>query len=99
MIKVAKRTLINNRRSKYTLPTNTKLYPAQWNWDSAFIALGYSNFNLNFIGENQFSVNVNGDNTLNQIIKFLSENNLEVVNMTNETNRLEELFLKLTNKN
>ena len=38
------------------------------------------------------------DNTLNQIIKFLSENNIEVVNMTNETNRLEELFLKLTNK-
>ena len=48
IIKIAKRTLINNRRSKYTLPTNTKLYPAQWNWDSAFIALGYSNFNLNY---------------------------------------------------
>ena len=47
-IKIAKKTLINNRRSKYTLPTNTKLYPAQWNWDSAFIALGYSNFNLNY---------------------------------------------------
>ncbi len=48
IIKAAKRTLIKNRRSKYTLPTNTKLYPAQWNWDSAFIALGYSNFNLNY---------------------------------------------------
>ena len=60
--------------------------------------LDYSNFNLSFISENQFSVNVNGDNTLNQIIKFLSENNIEVINMTNETNRLEELFLKLTNK-
>ena len=47
-IKVAKRTLINNRRLNYTLPTNTKLYPAQWNWDSAFIALGYSNFNLDY---------------------------------------------------
>ena len=47
-IKEAKRTLINNRRLNYTLPTNTKLYPAQWNWDSAFIALGYSYFNLNF---------------------------------------------------
>ena len=23
-------------------------YPAQWNWDSAFIALGYSYFNLDF---------------------------------------------------
>ena len=28
--------------------TNNKLYPAQWNWDSGFIALGYSYFNLNF---------------------------------------------------
>jgi len=47
-IKEAKRTLINNRRLNYTLPTNTKLYPAQWNWDSAFIALGYSYFNLDY---------------------------------------------------
>ena len=47
-IKFAKKTLIYNRRSNYTLPTNTKLYPAQWNWDSAFIALGYSNFNLDY---------------------------------------------------
>ena len=54
--------------------------------------------NLNFISENQFSVNVNENTSLNQIIKFLSDNNIEVVNMTNETNRLEELFLNLTNK-
>ena len=47
-IKEAKRVLINNRRLNYTLPTNTNLYPAQWNWDSAFIALGYSNFNLDY---------------------------------------------------
>ena len=38
----AKRTLLGNRRRGYTLPTNNKLYPAQWNWDSAFIALGLS---------------------------------------------------------
>ena len=44
----AKKTLIGNRRRGYTLPTNNKLYPAQWNWDSGFIALGYSYFNLNF---------------------------------------------------
>ena len=47
-IKKAKRVLLGNRRDGYTLPTNNKLYPAQWNWDSAFIALGYSYFNLNF---------------------------------------------------
>ncbi len=48
LIKNAQKTLLNNRRNGYTLPTNNKLYPAQWNWDSAFIALGYSYFNLNF---------------------------------------------------
>ena len=48
LLKIAKKTLLKNRRSTYTLPTNSKLYPAQWNWDSAFIALGYSYFNLSF---------------------------------------------------
>ena len=47
-INKAKKTLLGNRRKGYTLPTNNKLYPAQWNWDSGFIALGYSYFNLNF---------------------------------------------------
>ena len=47
-IKKAKKVLLCNRKKGYTLPTNSKLYPAQWNWDSAFIALGDSYFNLNF---------------------------------------------------
>ena len=47
-INKAKKTLLGNRRRGYTLPTNNKLYPAQWNWDSGFIALGYSYFKLNF---------------------------------------------------
>ena len=47
-IDIAKEVLKNNRRSGYTLPTNNKLYPAQWNWDSAFIALGYSYFNMDY---------------------------------------------------
>ena len=48
LLKNAKKILLENRRSGYTLPTNNKLYPAQWNWDSAFIALGYSYFNLDY---------------------------------------------------
>ncbi len=47
-IEIAKEVLKNNRRSGYTLPTNNELYPAQWNWDSAFIALGYSYFNMEY---------------------------------------------------
>ena len=44
----AENILLNNRREGYTLPTNNKLYPAQWNWDSAYIALGYSYFNKEY---------------------------------------------------
>ncbi len=33
-----------NDRGGYTIPTS-KLYPYQWNWDSAFTALGLSTFN------------------------------------------------------
>ena len=47
-IDIAKEVLKNNRRSGYTLPTNNELYPAQWNWDSAFISLGYSYFNIEY---------------------------------------------------
>ena len=32
--------LRRNDRGGYTVPTATGLYPAQWNWDSCFVALG-----------------------------------------------------------
>ena len=50
-IEEAKKILLGNRKKGYTLPTNNKLYPAQWNWDSAFIALGYSYFNIDYAFE------------------------------------------------
>ena len=60
--------------------------------------IDHAKFNFKFLSEHLISVNVNKDNSLNQIINFFSENNIEVFNLTNETNRLEELFLNLTNK-
>ena len=33
--------ITRNDRGGYTVPTS-KLYPHQWNWDSAFTALGIS---------------------------------------------------------
>ena len=47
-IKLAKKVLLGNKKKGYTLPTNNKLYPAQWNWDSGFIALGYSHFKFKY---------------------------------------------------
>ncbi len=37
--------LIKNWKDGFTIPTS-KLYPFQWNWDSGFISLGHSYFNL-----------------------------------------------------
>lgn len=39
----ARAILIGNDRGNYTVPTHG-LYPFQWNWDSAFVALGFATF-------------------------------------------------------
>lgn len=39
----ARDILIRNDRGGYTVPTHG-LYPFQWNWDSAFVALGFAEF-------------------------------------------------------
>ena len=41
----AREILTRNDRGGYTIPTDG-LYPYQWNWDSAFAALGFATFNL-----------------------------------------------------
>ncbi|MFQ5887130.1 MAG: trehalase family glycosidase [Candidatus Hydrothermarchaeales archaeon] len=40
----AKAVLEKNWTGNYTMPS-TSLYPHQWNWDSGFIAIGYSTYN------------------------------------------------------
>lgn len=39
----AQEILRRNDRGGYTVPTHG-LYPFQWNWDSAFVALGFAEF-------------------------------------------------------
>lgn len=41
----ARAILLGNDRGGYTVPT-AGLYPYQWNWDSAFAALGFATFNI-----------------------------------------------------
>ncbi len=41
----AQKVLRKNDRGGYTVPTNG-LYPYQWNWDSAFAAYGFAQFDL-----------------------------------------------------
>ena len=42
---MAKKVLQGNDRGGYTIPTKG-LYPYQWNWDSAFAAYGFSEFDI-----------------------------------------------------
>ncbi|MBY3306776.1 MGH1-like glycoside hydrolase domain-containing protein [Rhizobium laguerreae] len=41
----AKRILAQNDRGGYTVPTD-RLYPFQWNWDSAFVAMGFALYDV-----------------------------------------------------
>ena len=43
MIEQARAILRNNDRGGYTVPMH-RLYPFQWNWDSAFVAMGWATF-------------------------------------------------------
>jgi len=42
----AREILLANDLGGYTVP-NKNVYPFQWNWDSAFVALGFAEFDLN----------------------------------------------------
>ncbi|MGV1908293.1 MGH1-like glycoside hydrolase domain-containing protein [Agrobacterium cavarae] len=41
----ARDILIANDRGGYTVPTD-RLYPFQWNWDSAFVAMGFAAYDI-----------------------------------------------------
>lgn len=44
-VAAARAVLAANDRGGYTVPT-AKLYPFQWNWDSAFVAMGFATFDI-----------------------------------------------------
>lgn len=45
MRKRAREILATNDRGGYTVPT-ARLYPFQWNWDSAFVAMGFATYDV-----------------------------------------------------
>jgi glycogen debranching enzyme len=45
LISQAKAILLANDRGGYTVPTSG-LYPFQWNWDSAFVAMGFATYDI-----------------------------------------------------
>jgi len=59
--------------------------------------LSSENFDIKKIDDSTFSVQANKGTNLNLIFDFFDHEGIEILSMRNETNRLEELFLKLTN--
>ena len=59
--------------------------------------LSSNNFDIKKIDDATFSVQANKGTNLNTIFDFFDNEGIEILSMRNETNRLEELFLKLTN--
>ena len=57
-----------------------------------------SPFAIKILDKFQISVEINKSQNLNEIFAYLNENKLNILSMRNETNRLEELFLDLTEK-
>jgi len=55
------------------------------------------NFKIIKIDDSTLSVQANKGISLNTIFNFFNEYSIEILSMRNETNRLEELFLELTN--
>ena len=54
-------------------------------------------FDIKKIDDATFSVQANKGTNLNSVFDFFDKEGIEILSMRNETNRLEELFLKLTN--
>ena len=65
--------------------------------DKLFEIPSSDNFKIMKIDDSTLSVQANKGISLNTIFNFFNENNIEILSMRNETNRLEELFLELTN--
>ena len=59
--------------------------------------LSSENFDIKKIDDATFSVQANKGTNLNSIFDYFDQEGIEILSMRNETNRLEELFLKLTN--
>jgi ABC-2 type transport system ATP-binding protein len=59
--------------------------------------LSSEKFEIKKIDDATFSVQANKGTNLNSIFDFFDQEGIEILSMRNETNRLEELFLKLTN--
>ena len=58
-----------------------------------------SAFNIKLIDESTLEIELDEQSQMNSLFKLLTENNIHVLSMRNKTNRLEQLFMCLVDKN
>jgi ABC-2 type transport system ATP-binding protein len=56
-------------------------------------------YRIQLIDESTLEVDVSKNQSINELFRLLSENDIEVLSMRNKANRLEELFLRLVDNN
>lgn len=59
----------------------------------------FSIFNIKIIDESTIELSLDEKNHINALFQLLTEHNINILSMRNKTNRLEQLFLCLVNKN
>ena len=55
--------------------------------------------NISIIDENTCEVSLSTDSSINQLIEELSKQGIKVKSLKNKTSRLEELFIRMVDKN
>ena len=58
-----------------------------------------SPFEINAVDENTLEINLQEKSQLNELFKLLTKHNIQISSMRNKTNRLEQLFMCLVEKN
>ncbi|MDH5736274.1 MAG: ABC transporter ATP-binding protein [Gammaproteobacteria bacterium] len=88
--------------------TSMRKLLAQLNMETFVLYLDNHNHNLpqsipgcelRIIDDQTMEVDIENSNSLNQVFKTLSDNNIQVLSMRNKSNRLEQLFMFLVDKN
>lgn len=58
-----------------------------------------ANFNIELVDDSTLEVCIDKDSSINSVFQLLSDKNIHVLSMRNKTNRLEQLFMRLVDKN
>jgi len=59
----------------------------------------FAHFNIQLVDESTIEVSLDEENHINTLINQLTEHNINILSMRNKTNRLEQLFICLVDKN